>query len=758
LLRHHLSRLRIRLLLLVIAAVLPAISLLAWQAFERRGKDMAELRLTTLNLAKLAAQAQERRIEGARQLLIALSHGSDLRRDNPGRCAQYVRRLVADYGGLYTEIGWADATGRVMCHARPGGVQLSIADRPYFETVKRTNSFAVGEMIRGRVTGALALPFAYPIRETGGALAGVAFANVDLREMSRSLAADTQAADAVIAIFDREGTVLARSVDAERWIGTRATAKQIKTIVARGELVAHSVGPDGVARLYAIATIHNAAREPVLYVSVGIRSTPLFATFDSRLRMDLLVFALLGAGILSAALAGAEAWVRRPIARLHDATRLLAEGKLDTRTKFVSGVQELENLERAFNQMAEQLERRDVHLRQGQRLEAVGQLAGGIAHDFNNLLTVIIGYAECLADSIPAESPARTELAELRAAADRAASLTQQLLAFSRRQRLQPRVVDLNEIIRQMESLMTRTLGDHIRLVTVPGDRLGIVRADPAQIEQVLLNLVLNARDAMPSGGTITIETSNVEVPAARPNTNDANDALASLEPGAYVSFSIGDTGSGMDAATRARIFEPFFSTKGSRGTGLGLATVYGIVNQSGGTIVCDSELGRGARFSIYLPRTTDVSEVSEPAVRRVSPRAKGERILCVEDQDSVRNLVRQVMEHEGYSLLCTPNPHEALLWIQRGERIDLLISDVQLPEMSGPNLYQRALAIRPGLRVLFMSGFVEGQSDLASGPAPFLPKPFTPSVLLDTVRALLDGDTTPVPGAAAAFDVQRSS
>lgn len=732
------------------AAVLPAITLLAWQAFERRGKDMAELHATTLNLARLAAQAQERRVEGARQLLIALSRGSELRRDDPARCTQYVRDLVADYGGLYTEIGWADATGRVMCHARPGAAQLSIADRPYFETVRRTNTFAVGEMIRGRVTGALALPFAYPIRDPGGELAGVAFANVDLRELSRSLAADTHNADAVISVFDRQGTVLARSVDSERWIGTRATAEQIKTIVARGELVTQSVGPDGVSRVYAVATIRNAAREPVLYVSVGIRAAPLFATFDSRLRIDLLVFALLGAGILSGALAGAEAWIRRPIGRLHDATRMLAEGKLDTRTKFVSGVQELENLERAFNQMAEQLERRDVHLRQGQRLEAVGQLAGGIAHDFNNLLTVIIGYAECLSDSTPAESPARAELAELRAAADRAARLTQQLLAFSRRQMLQPKPVDLNEIIRQMESLMTRTLGDHIRLVAVPGDGLGIVRADPAQIEQVLLNLVLNARDAMPSGGTITIETSNVEVPAALTN---GNDELASLEPGSYVSFSITDTGSGMDAATRARIFEPFFSTKGSRGTGLGLATVYGIVKQSGGTVVCESALGRGTRFSIYLPRTAAITDGNRPAVRHVPTRAKGERILCVEDQDSVRNLVRQVMEHEGYSLLCTACPHEALTWIQRGERIDLLISDVQLPDMSGPNLYQRALAIRPGLRALFMSGFVDEHSDLARGPAPFLQKPFTPSTLLETVRTLLDGNTTPAPDCVVSID-----
>ena len=719
--------------------MLPAITLLGWQAFERRRHDRAALYETTLNLARLAAQAQERRVEGARQLLIALSRGSEVQGRNPDDCTRYVRSLVAEYGGLYTEIGWADLSGSVVCHARPGPGPLSIADRPYFERVKTTNAFVVGELIRGRLSGALVLPFAYPVRDAHGRLAGVAFANVDLRELSRSLSADAQGADAVLSVFDRQGSVLARSVDGERWIGTRATPQQINTILARGEFATQSIGPDGIERVYAIAPVRNAAREAILFVSVGISAIPAVGTLDSRLRMDLLTFALLGLGILFAALAGAERWIRRPIASLHDATRMLAEGKLDTRTQVVSGVHELENLERAFNQMAEQLERRDVHLRQGQRLEAVGQLAGGIAHDFNNVLTVIIGYAECLAEAIPPGSPHAGELSELRAAADRAARLTQQLLAFSRRQMLQPRPVDLNEIIRQMEAMMTRMLGDHIRLVTVPGERLGIVRADPAQIEQVLLNLLINARDAMPVGGTITIETSNVEI--SRSDANEPGE-LASLEPGSYVLFSVADTGSGMDAKTRTRIFEPFFSTKGPRGSGLGLATVYGIVKQSGGAVLCDSELGRGTRFSIYLPKTMEAAEASRPQVSGTPARGNRERIVCVEDQDSVRNLIRQVLEHEGYCPRVTADPQEALGWFQAGGRVDLLISDVQLPGMSGPALYQKVLSTRPALRVLFVSGFAEASPDVTVGSgAAFLQKPFTPTTLLQAVRALLDAD-----------------
>lgn len=726
------------------AAVLPAISVLVWQTFERRRHDMAELQETTLHLARLAAQAQERRVEGARQLLIALSRGSELRSRDPGACTQYVRALVAEYGGLYTEIGWADLTGQVRCHARLGPELLSIADRPYFQRVKSSSTFAVGELIRGRLSGAPVLPLAYPMRNEQGGLAGVAFANIDLRVLSQTLGAEAQYTDAAVSVFDLQGAVLARSVDSEEWIGRRATAEQMQLIAARGEFVTNAAGPDNVLRVSAVTPVRNAARQPVLFVSVGIPRAPLVAVFNSRLRMDLLTFALLGVGILGAALAGAEAWIRRPIARLHDATRMLAEGKLDTRTQFVSGVHELETLERGFNRMAEQLERRDLHLRQGQRLEAVGQLAGGIAHDFNNLLTVIVGYAECLADSVPSDSPAAADLSELRAAADRAARLTQQLLAFSRRQRLQPKPVNLNDIILQMDAMMTRTLGDHIRLVTVSGDGLGIVSADPAQIEQVLLNLVINARDAMPSGGTITIETSNVEM--ASDLVRDTTE-LASLEPGSYVRLSITDTGSGMDAATRARIFEPFFSTKGLSGTGLGLATVYGIVKQSGGAVLCDSELGRGTRFSVYLPTTQDVADAVRPPVAHAPARGRGEHILCVEDQDSVRNFVRQVLEHEGYHPLTTADPREALAWIQGGARVDLLISDVQLPGMSGPTLYRHVVEIRPGLRALFVSGFVDECSELPRGArAAFLQKPFTRSTLLGMVRSLIDADTsTPV-------------
>ena len=740
--------LRGRLVLLLAMAILPALGTITYERIDRRRQDAQALRQTALTLARLAAQAQERRLEGARQLLAALSRSTDL--DDPNACTSFVRGLISEYGGRYTEIGWADLSGHVVCHAIEATGSVSIADRPYFRRVLSSGTFVVGDLMQGRLSGRAVLAFAYPKRNALGKTIGVVFANIDLHSLSDSLRGDINTADATLSLVDRHGAGLARSEGADHWIGTRASAAQLGIMSAHREFVADFVGRDDVSRLYGIVNIQDRAGEPMLFVVVGLARDALIASANRRLRFDLLAVCVLGVGLLTAVWLATHWLIKRPVDQLVRATAALARGELQARAPIGGGTREFEALAIAFNEMADRLQQRDLYLRRGQRLEAVGQLAGGIAHDFNNLLTVILGYSESLRDHVPVASSAATELSELQAAVQRAANLTRQLLAFSRQQVLQPRVINLSEAVAHVQPLLTRTIGDDITLVTVNGRDVGNVRADPTQVEQVLLNLIINARDAMPDGGRITIEIRNVDLLDA---VLVAPPEEAVIPRGQYVVLSIADTGVGMDHGTRARIFEPFFSTKETRGTGLGLATVYGIVKQSGGFITCTSEPGQGTTFSIYLPRTVEAAKIRER--QRTAPPAGGsESVLVVEDESAVRSLIETVLTRAGYCVVTMPDGKEAAKWLASGKRIDLLISDVQMPGMNGQALCEHARQARPDLPLLLISGYSKETLRLAShgGTAEsiaFLTKPFTPDDLLRKVRHTLDGDQ-PMPAGAS--------
>jgi signal transduction histidine kinase/CheY-like chemotaxis protein len=730
------SGLRSRLGAVLIIAIVPAIVFLTIERISHSRAENAEFRETALALARLAAQAQQRRIEGARQLLIALSRSSELQ--NPATCTRFVRGLTAEYDGIYTEIGWADLSGRVVCHALEGPADISIADRMYFQRALRTRSFVTGDFMRGRISGTPALAFAHPIWNGSNAISGVAFVNMDLRVLSESLKADVLGSDATVSLLDRHGTLLARSADATKYIGVRASADQLRSMHEGGEFATEYSEPDAIIRVFGLVTIRDSMGNATFFVAVGRPRAPLVTAAQRRLVFDLIAVALLGAGLLAGCWVGSDYLIRRPLKRVLDTTAAIASGRLDARVNDGGGIRELQTLGTALNEMAEKLQQRDLHLRRGQRLEAVGQLAGGVAHDFNNLLTVILGYSESLRDRVGTGTVAAEELSELRAAAERAAKLTQQLLAFSRQQVLQPKPVNVNEVIAHMQSLVTRTIGDDIVLVTVNMPNLGIVRADPAQLEQVVLNLVINARDAMPDGGTITIETTNVDLTA---EDMPPHAESVGMTTGAYVALSVTDTGIGMDEETRGRLFEPFFTTKGQAGTGLGLATVYGIVKQSGGFIFCDSNPGRGTRFTIYLPSTNEKLAVVQPE-RPMLPRGGSETVLVVEDQTAVRSYIERVLTRAGYRVSVAPDGREAARWIDSGGAVDLLLTDVKMPGMNGRTLYEHARAQRSHLAVLFISGYARDVLDIEptlSDLTSFLPKPFTPADLLSKVRQMLD-------------------
>jgi PAS domain S-box-containing protein len=378
-------------------------------------------------------------------------------------------------------------------------------------------------------------------------------------------------------------------------------------------------------------------------------------------------------------------------------------------------------------------------LRQAQKMEAIGQLAGGVAHDFNNILGVIVGYADMLLNDLGPGHPGARRLEQIHKAADRATALTRQLLAFSRKQILQPRVLDLNAVVAEVEAMLVRLIGASIQIVTAPARGLGRVKADPGQLEQVIVNLAVNARDAMPQGGKLTIETADVSLDETFARAHQG------AQTGPHVMLAVSDTGCGMDALTVSHIFEPFFTTKEKgKGTGLGLSTVYGIVKQSGGYVAVYSEPGRGTTFKVYLPRVEEPLErphAPAPSAAPAARRAAG-TVLLVEDEAALRSMIQEILEEAGYTVLASATPEEAITAARSHPgAVHLMLSDVVMPGMGGRDLAAQVSALRPGLRVLYMSGYTDEaivHHGMLDAGTQFLQKPFTSEALLGRVHDLL--------------------
>jgi len=398
------------------------------------------------------------------------------------------------------------------------------------------------------------------------------------------------------------------------------------------------------------------------------------------------------------------------------------------------------SLREALANLKTEMQRRqnvEEQLLQAQKMEAVGRLAGGVAHDFNNLLTVIQGYNEMLREQVSSDEQAVDYTSEVQRAADRASALTNQLLAFSRRQMVLPRVVNLNESVAQIEKMLRRIIGEDIRLEIKLGENLAPVNVDPSHIDQVIMNLAVNSRDAMPGGGHLTIETANVEL------TAEYAGAHHGVTPGPYVMLAVSDSGSGMDAATRARIFEPFFTTKEQgKGTGLGLSIVYGIVKQNQGEILVYSEPGKGTTFKIYFPAVEAVVEASRSVPERVAAGAITGTVLLVEDEEQVRNLTRTMLTRLGYNVIGAGTAAEALRLVrEHRDGIDLLLTDIVMPEMSGTTLATQIRSEEPGIRVMFMSGYTDSavvQQGMLAPETAFIQKPFALGTLAQKLREVL--------------------
>jgi signal transduction histidine kinase/ActR/RegA family two-component response regulator len=462
----------------------------------------------------------------------------------------------------------------------------------------------------------------------------------------------------------------------------------------------------------------------------------------NHLLIALGLIAVLAGGILAFAISDR---FTRPLESLAEGVQALEKGDFAYPLE-AHGGDEVAQVTRAFDRMRSTLKNNEVQrqqledqLRQSQKMEAMGRLAGGVAHDFNNLLTVIKGHSGLLLDRLQGTDSAQGSARQIDKAADRAASLTRQMLAFCRMQVLQPKVLDLNALVSEMSSLLRRLVREDIAFTLQAGESLGRVKADPGQIEQVIMNLTVNAGDAMPEGGKLTIETRNVVVDEQLARQRPP------MQPGRYVLLAVMDTGHGMDANTKARIFEPFFTTKEQgKGTGLGLATVYGVVKQSGGCIWVESAPGKGARFEVYLPAVDELEEVVRPQDTTVAPARRSETVLIVEDEAAVRELASEFMKSAGYTVLAAQDGEEALaLAACAEEQIQVLVTDVVMPNMRGPELAKRLKACYPNLKVVYMSGYLEFNTEGGEflDEAFFLQKPFSRHTLVRKVAEAVSDD-----------------
>ena len=670
-----------------------------------------------------------------------------------GEWTTTAMKWSGDAGTIQEKFWDSDGTIRSLGPLAPAPADFR--ERIWYRQAAESSSGRWTEPYIFKRLGVPGVTFAVPIRGAGGALSGALGIDLGLEELSQFVWKIRPTENSIVTISDHLGRALVlprlpefRTIEARKAAYLRPLSEKFlpvaHTIVTTAEPASGPRDPGSGLRIRVDGGRYVGERKTLVgprgvhwVLSLAIPEDDLFleARRTSLIALGLGVLIL---GILALRVLHVANRFGTPLTHLAKASEAMGRGEAVEIPP--SDIEEMRHLGEAIKVAADALRERrklEEQLRHSHRMETLGTLAGGVAHDFNNLLTTILGYTELLLDTVRKDAPEREALDEIRAAGERAARLTGQLLAFSRKQVLEPRAVDLAAIISEAEKLLRRLIAEDIRLI-VALSPVGAVRADPGQIEQVLMNLVVNARDAMPKGGLLTVETRNVDL-----NPDDVR-KTPFIVPGRYVALSVTDTGVGIDLDTQRRIFEPFFTTKArGKGTGLGLATAYGIVKQSGGYIIVESEVGQGTTFTVYLPRTDDeiVQESALEASPGISTRGT-ETILVAEDEDGVRALVRPALQARGYRVLAAESGAEALrLLEEEAGRIDLLLTDVIMPGMSGPELAAAVTArYGSGIKILFMSGYTDDALHSLAPGAPLIGKPFTLDALARRVRDMLDG------------------
>jgi signal transduction histidine kinase len=733
---------RSRLLWLTLLAIaLPALLQLARYLQERERSiqaDSAQLML----IAQRRVEAIDERIQGTAQLLFGLARARDLG-DDRAACSAFlsdVREAYPQYTGILT----IRPDGRLFCDSLRSGRELDLRDRGYFKAALAARDQVVLEPVFGRLTGIAVLQIAYPVRSDDGELQFVLLASLSLPKLLEGVPLSVPGAQ--LLLLSDQGQVLAttRQDPAREQPGSSLVGSPLLDLVRQQPgRTTEITGADREPMVWAVAPA-EAVQRTQLQVLASAPKRLLVAQANQRFVEDLAVLAAAALAVFAAMWALTERVIRRQISRISGMATQLAAGQLSARLEGPLPRGELGALMGVLNQTAQALEQQGIdiaelneRLRRSQRLEAVGQLTGGVAHDFNNLLTVVMGNAELLVE-LNTDNPTQRQLAEMiGTAAQRGAELTQRLLAFARKQALDPKVVDVNELVAGMDTLLRRSLGEHIEIELIRGAGLWPALVDPGQLENALLNLCLNARDAMPGGGRLTLETANARLDA------DYAAQQAEVTPGQYVMLAVSDTGEGIAPEHLQRVFEPFFTTKDKgKGTGLGLAMVYGFTKQSAGHVTVYSEPGDGTTVRLYLPRAVGAVAEAGP-VEAGAPVVGGhETILVVEDDAAVRRYACTQLKASGYRVIEAADGPSALALLDTRDDVDLLFTDVVMPGgMNGRALADAACQRRPGLRVLYTSGYTENaivhHGRLDAG-ALLLSKPYRRQALDRAVRAAL--------------------
>jgi signal transduction histidine kinase/CheY-like chemotaxis protein len=750
--------LRTRLLVLVALATLVPAILLGLRFFQNRTSEIAAALVTLSTSANNIANDLDEKIQGTAQLHYGLARAHDLDTRDKAVCSAFlsaVREAYPQYTGILT----IDPDGQLFCDSLRTGRTLDLNDRDYFRKALISHGVVTLEPVFGRLTGTSVLQIAYPARSETGQLKFVLLASFNLQKFAE-FHHERLSRLMEILIIDKKGTVLVRP-PGKGWVAPAgasiASTELFRLATARtgerlGEVknVGEVKDSEGRAQVWAVAD-SPAIRDSGLHILVGQPKDELVAAANRRLGEDIAVLAVVSLLLFAGVWTLGELGIRRQVGRLTAMATKLGLGDLSARIPppFPGG--ELGGLMKVLNDTAESLERQraaiddlNQKLRQSQKMEELGQLTGGIAHDFNNTLTVITGTIDILAEAV-ADKPQLAMITKLISeAADRGAEMTRHLLAFARRQPLQPRETDISLLMLESAKLLRSTLGEHIEIETILKPDVWPALVDPSQLSSALLNLAINARDAMPRGGKLILEASNVIL--------DESDAAAGgeIRPGSYVLIAVSDTGIGIPQAIRDKVFEPFFSTKDvGKGTGLGLSMVYGFVKQSGGHIKLYSEEGHGTTFRIYLPRADSVQSEKHGETAPNAPiEGNNETILVVEDDALVRTYVTTQLQSLGYETIPAANASEALKIVDSGAQFDLLFTDVVMPgAMNGRQLADAVAKRRSPLRVLFTSGYTEDavvhHGRLDPGVL-LLAKPYRKIELARMVRVALDASLAP--------------
>ncbi|MBK8160408.1 MAG: response regulator [Rhodospirillaceae bacterium] len=734
---------RTRLLILVLLATLVPGLLIGLRFLQDRGAGIRQAQADLRTLAEALTHELDEKIKGTNQLLYGLARARDLETQDRAACSRFLSD-VREQNPQYTGILTIRTDGALFCDSLQSGRDLDLSDRGYFKSALALKGGVALETTFGRLTGLAVLQIAHPARAETAEPRFVLLASLNLQKLVEAYQVPLGRRE--ILLVNKKGTILVWQPGTEHAVPLGASMAEtdlfgavVKGLAEAGNGVA-VIEEDG--KVWAVA---DAARsqDAGLYVLVGLPERELVAVANKRLLVDLASLVALSLLLFAGVWTFAEFSIRRRVELISAMIARLGQGDLDARIPPPHPTGDLGKLMVLLNGTAESLKRQrdaieelDQKLRQSQKMEAIGQLTGGIAHDFNNLLTVVLGNAEMLAERLDADRQLKG-LAEMTVkAALRGAELTSRLLAFARRQPLDPKATDVNQLIEGMDGLLRRTLGEQIDITRVPQADLWPALVDQGQLENALLNLCINARDAMKEGGRLTLETSNVTF--APDNKVGGEGAV-----GEYVMIAVSDSGTGMDSATLERAFEPFFTTKElGRGSGLGLSMVYGFVKQSLGHVLLYSEPGHGTSVKLYLPRAIGAASQTGRDLP-ASVRGGSENILLVEDDALVRDHVARQLGDLGYQVVAVASGAEALATLSSGTACDLLFTDIVMPGgMDGQQLAASVAQQWPALPILFTSGYTEQavklQGRLAQG-SHFLAKPFRHQELAAKLRSILD-------------------